>query len=76
MPKLVLAAEEDPNWPNPYRYLAACYARMGRLDEARAIISRLLLLTSVIIPDARYLRDAGQREFYLSALRLAAGEAP
>ena len=76
VPKLVLAAEEDPNWPNPYRYLAACYARMGRLDEARAIISRLLLLTSVIIPDARYLRDAGQREFYLSALRLAAGEAP
>ena len=25
----------------PYRYLAACYARMGRLDEARDVVKRL-----------------------------------
>ena len=25
--------------PHPYRYLAACYAHMGRLDEAREIVS-------------------------------------
>jgi len=36
VPKLLLAIQEDPSLPVPYRYLAACYAQMGRLDEARA----------------------------------------
>jgi adenylate cyclase len=35
VPKLLLAIQEDPSHPNPYSYLAACYAHMGRLDEAR-----------------------------------------
>jgi Flp pilus assembly protein TadD len=33
--KLVLAIQEDPSFPVPYRYLAACYAHMGRLAKAR-----------------------------------------
>jgi hypothetical protein len=34
----------------------------------------LLELTSVVVPNADHWRNPGQREFYLSGLRLAAGE--
>jgi adenylate cyclase len=74
-PKLLLAIQEDPSLPQPYRYLAACYAHMGRLSEAREIITRLRLMTPVVIPHAGFLRNAEHRELYLSGLRLAAGEA-
>ena len=36
--------------------LAACYAHLGRLDEARNIIARLRATTPVVIPDASFLR--------------------
>ncbi|HEY4469769.1 MAG TPA: tetratricopeptide repeat protein [Stellaceae bacterium] len=72
---LLLAIQEDPSHPNAYRYLAACYAHMGRLDDAREIVARLRAVTPVVIPDGSYLRNAEHRELYLSGLRLAAGEA-
>jgi adenylate cyclase len=75
VPKLLLAIQEDPSFPHPYRYLAACYAHMGRLDEAREIVEQLRAITPVVIPDASYLRNAEHREFFLSGMRLAAGEA-
>jgi TolB-like protein/class 3 adenylate cyclase len=75
VPNLLLAIQPDPSLPNPYRYLAACYAHMGRLDDAREILERLRAITSVVIPDARHLRNAEHRELYLSGLRLAMGEA-
>jgi adenylate cyclase len=75
IPKLLLAMQEDPSLPNPYRYLAACYAHMGRLDEAREIVDRLRPITGVVIPELSYLRNAEHRALYLSGLRLAAGEA-
>ena len=75
VPKLLLAIQEDPSFPNPYRYLAACYAHMGRLDEAREIVAGLRAITPVVIPDASYLRNPEHRELLLSGLRLAAGEA-
>jgi TolB-like protein len=75
VPKLLLAIQEDPSFPQSYRYLAACYAQMGELDDAQATIARLRTITSVIIPDAGYLRNAEHRELYLSGLRLAAGKA-
>jgi TolB-like protein/class 3 adenylate cyclase len=71
---LRLALEEDPSFTMTYRVLASCYAHMGRLDEAREMVTRLLTLTSVIIPDARFIRDPEQRELWLSGLRIAAGE--
>jgi adenylate cyclase len=74
VPKLLLAIQEDPSLPNPYHCLAGCYAHMGRLDEAREIVARLRAITSVVIPDASYLRNAEHRELLLSGLRLAAGE--
>jgi adenylate cyclase len=74
VPKLLLAIQDDPSYTQPYRYLAACYAHMGRLDEAREVVTRLRAITSVVIP-ARSLRNAEHRELVLSGLRLAAGEA-
>src|SRR6516162_4703739 len=72
--KLVLAIQEDPSFPVPYRYLAACYAHMGRLAEAREILTRLRAIGSVVIPDASHIRNVEQRELFLSGLRLATGE--
>jgi adenylate cyclase len=74
VPKLLLAIQEDPSLPHSYRYLAACYAHMGRLDDARAVVARLRTVTSVVLPDAGLLINE-HRELFLSGLRLAAGEA-
>jgi adenylate cyclase len=71
VPKLLVGIQEDPSFPFPYRFLAACYAHMGRLDEAREIVERMRAITSVMIPDASFLRNAEQRELWLSGLRLA-----
>ena len=40
VPKLLLAVQENPDYPTPYRFLAASYVHMGRLDEARRIVDR------------------------------------
>ena len=73
-PKLLLAIQEDPNHPVAYRFLAACYAQTGRLEEAQAVVERLRGVTPLVVPDASYLRDPEHRELFLSGLRLAAGE--
>ena len=73
--KLLLAIQEDRSHPNAYRYLAACYAHMGRLDEARAIVERLRAITPVLVPSITPFRSSEHRELFLSGLRLAAGEA-
>ena len=74
VPILLSAIQEDPSHPLAYRYLAACYAHMGRLDDARQVVTRLRAVTSLVIPDLSYLRNAEYRELFLSGLRLAAGE--
>jgi adenylate cyclase len=73
--KLVLAIQDHPGYPPLYRTLAACYAHMGRLDEARAIVARLRAITALLVPNDLPFRDPEDRELYLSGLRLAAGEA-
>ena len=75
VPKVLLAIQEDPGFPFPYRLLAACYAHMGRLDDAREIVERLRAITSVLGTDTSFLRNAEHRELWLSGLCLAAGEA-
>jgi hypothetical protein len=75
VPKLLLTIQEDPSHPVPYRYLAACYAHTGRLDDAREIVTKMCAITPVVIPDASFLRNPEYRELLLSGLRLAAGEA-
>src|SRR5580692_5081965 len=74
VPMLLRAVQEDPSHPLAYRYLAACYAHMGRLDDAGEIIRRLRAVTSLVIPDLSYLRNAEYRELFLSGLRLAADQ--
>jgi hypothetical protein len=75
VPKLLLAIQGDPSYAWPYRCLAACYAHMGRLGDAREIVTRLRAITSLVTPDLSFFRNAEHRTLFLSGLRLAAGEA-
>jgi adenylate cyclase len=71
---LLQSLDERSTWAPTYRFLAACYAQMGRLDEARAIIARLRELTDDVVPSATHWRNLEHRALYLDGLRLAAGE--
>ncbi len=75
VPKLLLAIQDEPNFPSPYRSLAACYAHMGRLDDARDIVAQLRAITPLVVPSGTIFRNPEHRELFLSGLRLAAGEA-
>ncbi|HEU0217250.1 MAG TPA: adenylate/guanylate cyclase domain-containing protein [Stellaceae bacterium] len=73
--RLRVAMEEMPVFPTSYRFLAACYAHLGLLDEARATIARLRALSPEVIPTYPLpFRDPQHRELYFSGLRLAMGE--
>jgi hypothetical protein len=72
--KLRSSVQEHPGYPQPYRFLAACYAHMGRLDEARAIVARLRAITPLVVPSELPWRNPDHRELLLSGLRLAMGE--
>ena len=72
--KLLLAIQDDPGYPGSYRSLAACYAHMGRLDEAGAIIARLRAISPQIVSSFLPYRNPEDRELLLSGLRLAMGE--
>jgi len=78
IPKLLLAIHEDPSFPNPLFSLAACYAYMGRLDDAREALARLRAITSSVtshvMRDISHFRDPQHRELLLTGVRLAAGE--
>jgi TolB-like protein/class 3 adenylate cyclase len=69
------AIQQRPAWPWPYRGLAACYAHIGRLAEAREVIAKLRVLTTEVEPRQIPFRRPEDRELFLSGLRLAAGEA-
>jgi TolB-like protein/class 3 adenylate cyclase len=71
---LLASLQEAPSFAVPYRFLASCYAHMGRLDEAREILRRLRAITPVVVPSVLPYRNAEFRELFLSGLRLAAGE--
>lgn len=72
--KLLLAVQETPGSPAIHRILAACYALMGRMAEARQSIERLRAITPQIMPSTLPWRIADHRELLLSGLRRAAGE--
>ena len=73
LPNLLLAIQDDPSFPPPYRNLAACYAHMGRLDEARDVVRRLRAITPAVISPYTLLRNPQHRDLLLSGLRLAMG---
>jgi TolB-like protein len=72
---LLRSLQERPSWVPNYRFLASCYAHMGRLEEARELVKRLRAITPIVMPDATHWRDPEQCAFYLEGLRLAADEA-
>lgn len=72
---LSVALEQFPNFASIHRWLAASYAHMGRLDEARDILERLRIITPVVMPQMSYWRNPEDRELLLAGLRLAIGEA-
>jgi len=73
LPHLRLAIEEEPAFMEPYRLLAACFAHLGRLDDAQEVIARLEKSALVVPPRIAY-RKEEHREVYLSGLRRALGE--
>jgi TolB-like protein/class 3 adenylate cyclase len=73
--KLLRAIQDDPGYPSSYRFLAASYAHLGRLDEARAIVAKLRAITALVVPSDLPWRNPEHRELLLSGLRLALGEA-
>jgi adenylate cyclase len=74
VPKLLLAIQEDPSFVNAYRVLAACYAHMGRLDDAREAVGQLRAITPVVAPRSTPFRKPQHSELFLSGLRLASSE--
>jgi len=61
-------------WARGHRMLAACYAHMGRLAEARDLIERLRPMAAVMPPLRRDNLRPEDRELMRSGLRLAMGE--
>ena len=76
LPRLLLAIQEDPGRPIAYRTLAACYAHLGRNEDARDALTRLRAITPVVMPEdlSSWLRKPEHQELLLSGLRLAMGE--
>ena len=72
---LRLSVQESPGAPVAYRCLAACYAHMGRLGDARMIIAQLRAITPEVVPKDLPYRNPEYRELFLSGLRLAMGAA-
>jgi TolB-like protein/class 3 adenylate cyclase len=74
-PLLLASLQQLPSYVTTYRFLAACYAHLGRLREAQEIIERLRTINPAVVPSAVNYRNPAHRELFLSGLRLAAGEA-
>jgi tetratricopeptide (TPR) repeat protein len=72
--KLLLAIQQDPYFTYSYAYLAACYAHMRRLAEAREALSRLRAIAPYF-SDTSFHRNPEHRKFLEDGLRLAMGEA-
>jgi TolB-like protein/class 3 adenylate cyclase len=71
---LLRSLQEAPAWAPTHRFLAACYAHLGQLDEARETVKQLRAITPLVVPSATHWRNPEQREYFLKGLRLAAGE--
>jgi adenylate cyclase len=66
--------QQLPSFAWAYRSLASCYAQMGRLEKARAIIERLRAITPLVMPSNTLFRDPRQHDLYYAGLRAAMGQ--
>jgi TolB-like protein/class 3 adenylate cyclase len=73
--KLHESLQRFPNHGPTYRFLAASYAHMGRLSEAREIAKHLRTLNLNVLESGTRYRNPQYRELYLSGLRMAADKA-
>ena len=71
---LLLSLQEYPNWAPCLRVLASCYAHLGRLGEAQAIVEKLRQITPKLNPHAQQYRICEDREYFLDGFRLAVGQ--
>jgi adenylate cyclase len=71
---LQLSLKDYPTWAPCHRILAACYAQLGRLEDARNVVNKLKEITPVLIPNVEHHRMPEQQDFYLMGLRRAIGE--
>src|SRR5262249_3145236 len=65
--------EQHPTFALTYRFLAACYAHMGRLDQARERVGRCSALSRGFFPGVTPFRNPEQGELLLPGRRLAVG---
>ena len=72
--ELRLAVQEEPSFVPAYRLLAACYAQMGRLEEAKRVVQLIGERGGNLAPRSFPFRDPNHRQLLLSGLRLAAGD--
>jgi len=74
--KLLLEIQAEPEFVAAYRFLAASYAHMGRLDDAREVLARLREINpaAIAIGNLSSYRNPAHRELYSSGLRMAMGE--
>lgn len=73
---LLNALQVAPGWPTTYRFLAAAYERLGRLDDARDVVRQLQRLTaSLASPADRSMMPPFRKHMdaYLDSLRRACG---
>jgi TolB-like protein/Tfp pilus assembly protein PilF len=73
---LLVSLQETPNWAPSLRFLASCYAHLGRLVDARSLVEKLREITPDLVPSAEHWRVREDREYFLDGLRLAVGATP
>jgi adenylate cyclase len=69
-----LAVRQIPASPWSYRGIAACYAHLGRLQEARAILGQLRAIGASVMPTRIPYYNRELNELLIAGLRLALGE--
>ena len=74
--KLLLEIQAEPEFVAAYRFLAASYAHMGRLDDARKVVAKLREINpaGIAIGNLSSYRNPAHRELYSSGLQMAMGE--
>jgi TolB-like protein len=71
---MVLALQQLPQFLSVHRWLAATYAQLGRIEEARRVVQELRALTPHVMPLTYFWRDAGYVALMHEGLRLAIGD--
>jgi tetratricopeptide (TPR) repeat protein len=72
-PRLLVAIQDEPEHTAAYRWLTSCYAHMGRLDLARALLARLREINprAIYPTNPEQYRNPEQRELFVSGVRMA-----